>query len=114
MGLSRPCIHPGRYLLVTGRTLDDFELCGKTIPDDAVIVVCFGCERMLAISPEAARSMEEHRAAGDYFVGTVCSACALKHLPKVHALEASKQGIKTLGESEREKIFFDEFMRRIK
>jgi hypothetical protein len=62
-------------MVIAGRSVTNYILCGKPVPDDSVLVPCSICGDVLALSAKAALRVNQ----GAY---AMCSVCVAKLVDK--------------------------------
>jgi hypothetical protein len=67
-------INPTDAIIVCGRTLRDFALCGKAVPPDVHIHRCWNCGAPTAITPEGQARLDTPGSDGCIRIVT-CSSC---------------------------------------
>ena len=87
-------------LVIAARNLSDYVLCGKPVPPGHEMMPCSGCQSVVIVSPEAARTFRAARNPAKYLF---CSPCLMKYVPperaEIHETEHGKKvGAKALWE----------------
>jgi hypothetical protein len=105
-----------RTFLVSGRRVQDWTDCGKTIPPDVVRCTCMLCGVELTISAGGARKLEQVRMQNAGPAGAACVACIVLvgSTKKVERIETSETGAALLESSQPARDLVQFLMERVK